>query len=122
MCVPTYYTIYQILEAKEKVGLDAVCWIYYVLVEFLALYAYLVIGLCSGHSGSDEDDEEMDVDAAKEAGEVAQALEVADALGRTSNIAKSKASFDNIGDGLRELDMENYDEEDDGMNPICLSS
>ena len=31
-CVPTYYTIYQILEAKEKVGLDAVCWIYYVLV------------------------------------------------------------------------------------------
>ena len=31
------------------------------LVEFLALYAYLVIGLCSGHSGSDEDDEEMDV-------------------------------------------------------------
>ncbi|GMY22606.1 periodic tryptophan protein 1 like [Fagus crenata] len=68
-----------------------------------------------GHSGSDEDDEEMDVDAAKEAGEVAQALEVADALGRTSNIAKSKTSFDNIGDGLRELDMENYDEEDDGI-------
>ncbi|GMY22608.1 periodic tryptophan protein 1 like [Fagus crenata] len=62
----------------------------------------------------------MDVDAAKEAGEVAQALEVADALGRTSNIAKSKTSFDNIADGLRELDMENYDEEDDGMNPICL--
>ncbi len=79
-----------------------------------------LLGLCSGHSGSDEDDEEMDVDAAKEAGEVAQALEVADALGRTSNIAKSKTSFDNIGDGLRELDMENYDEEDDGMNPICL--
>ncbi|GMY22615.1 periodic tryptophan protein 1 homolog isoform X1 [Fagus crenata] len=69
----------------------------------------------SGHSGSDEDDEEMDVDAAREAGEVAQALEVADALGRTSNIAKSKTSFDNITDGLRELDMENYDEEDDGI-------
>uniref|UniRef100_A0A2N9GNI6 Uncharacterized protein n=1 Tax=Fagus sylvatica TaxID=28930 RepID=A0A2N9GNI6_FAGSY len=35
----------------------------------------------SGHSGSDEDDEEMDVDAAKEAGEVAQALLVKMHLG-----------------------------------------
>ncbi|KAM3708922.1 hypothetical protein ACJW31_02G133300 [Castanea mollissima] len=70
----------------------------------------------SGQSDNEDGDEDMDGDdASNEAGEVAQALEVADALGRPSNTAKSGTSFDSITDGLRELDMENYDEEDDGI-------
>nr|POF27402.1 periodic tryptophan protein 1 like [Quercus suber] len=69
----------------------------------------------NGHSDNEDGDEDMDDGASNEAGEVAQALEVADALGRTSNTAKSGTSFDSITDGLRELDMENYDEEDDGI-------
>lgn len=92
-----------------------------VLVKFLALYTYEVLGLCSGQSDNEDGDEEMDDGASNEAGEVAQALEVADALGRTSNTAKSGTSFDSITDGLRELDMENYDEEDDGIPSPLLS-
>ncbi|KAJ6907192.1 periodic tryptophan protein 1 [Populus alba x Populus x berolinensis] len=64
-------------------------------------------------SGSEEDDQEMDVDAAKQTGEVSQALAVANALGRSSKVNKSETKFDDIADGLQELDMDNYDEEDD---------
>lgn len=86
------------------------------LVKFLALYTYgEALGLCSGDGESEEDDEEMDVDAAKQTDEIACALEVADALGRTSNKAKLATSFDDVTNSLRELDMENYDEEDDGI-------
>ncbi|XP_059460675.1 uncharacterized WD repeat-containing protein C17D11.16-like [Corylus avellana] len=69
----------------------------------------------SGDCESEEDDEEMDVDAAKQTDEIACALEVADALGRTSSSSKLATSFDDVTNGLRELDMENYDEEDDGI-------
>ena len=86
------------------------------LVRFLALYTYgEALGLCSGDCESEEDDEEMDVDAAKQTDEIAYALEVADALGRTSSSAKLATSFDDVTNGLKELDMENYDEEDDGI-------
>ena len=56
----------------------------------------------------------MDVDAAKQTGEVSQALAVANALGRSSKVNKSETKFDDIADGLKELDMDNYDEEEDG--------
>ncbi|GLT53034.1 hypothetical protein SLA2020_263310 [Shorea laevis] len=69
----------------------------------------------SGDGESEEDDEEMDVDAAKQTDEIACALEVADALGRTSNSSKLATSFDDVTNGLKELDMEHYDEEDDGI-------
>lgn len=64
--------------------------------------------LCSGY-GEDEEDEEMDVDAAKDTDEVAHALAAAGALGKTPG-----NNFEDITDGLKELDMEHYDEEDDG--------
>ncbi|KAF9678267.1 hypothetical protein SADUNF_Sadunf07G0017100 [Salix dunnii] len=66
-------------------------------------------------SGSEEGDQEMDVDAAKQTGEVSQALAVANALGRSSKVNKSETKFDDIADGLKELDMDNYDEEEDGI-------
>nr|UUJ75346.1 WD40 transcription factor [Juglans regia] len=69
----------------------------------------------SGDGDSEEDDEDMNVDAAKEADEAAHALEVADALGRTSNNTNSGTGFDDVTNSLRELDMEHYDEEDDGI-------
>ncbi len=69
----------------------------------------------SGGNGSDEDEneeEEMDVDStAKDTDtDVGKALAVAHALGRSSRGKK----IDDIADGLKELDMENYDEEDEG--------
>jgi hypothetical protein len=76
---------------------------------------FYVLGLSSGEdSGSEEDDQEMDVDAAKQTGEVSQALAVANALGRSSKVNKSETKFDDIADGLQELDMDKYDDEEDG--------
>ncbi|XP_061953685.1 uncharacterized protein LOC133676120 [Populus nigra] len=66
-------------------------------------------------SGSEEDDQEMDVDAAKQTGEVSQALAIANALDRSSKVNKSETKFDDIADGLQELDMDNYDDEEDGI-------
>ncbi|KAG5221859.1 periodic tryptophan protein [Salix suchowensis] len=66
-------------------------------------------------SGSEEGDQEMDVDAAKQTGEVSQALAVANALGRSSKVNKSETKLDDIADGLQELDMDKYDEEEDGI-------
>lgn len=53
----------------------------------------------------------MDVEADEEPDEVAQALAAADAIGKSSK----SIGFQDIADGLRELDMDNYDEEDDGI-------
>ncbi|GFZ19666.1 transducin/WD40 repeat-like superfamily protein [Actinidia rufa] len=57
----------------------------------------------------------MDVDAAKQGDEVAHALAAADALGKASKSTSSKSNFEDITGGLRELDMEHYDEEDNGV-------
>ncbi|GMH10507.1 hypothetical protein Nepgr_012348 [Nepenthes gracilis] len=54
----------------------------------------------------EDDDGDMDVDAVKLADEVAHASAAAEVLGKASN---------DITDALRELDMENYDNEDDGI-------
>ena len=71
--------------------------------------------LYSEDNGSEEEDEDMDTEAEKQTGEVAQALSVADALGKTSN-NKSGTQLEDLTDGLKELDMEHYDEEDDGIS------
>ncbi|KAI4308454.1 hypothetical protein L6164_031531 [Bauhinia variegata] len=55
--------------------------------------------------GNSEDD-----DSNKQVDEVAQALSVAEALGK-----KPKDKFDDITDGLKELDMDHYDDEDEGV-------
>ena len=71
--------------------------------------------LYSEDNGSEEEDEDMDTEAEKQTGEVAQALAVADALGKTSK-SKSGTQLEDLTDGLKELDMEHYDEEDDGIS------
>ena len=71
--------------------------------------------LYSEDNGSEEGDEDMDAGAEKQTGEVAQALAVADALGKTSK-SKSGTQLEDLTDGLKELDMEHYDEEDDGIS------
>jgi periodic tryptophan protein 1 len=74
-------------------------------------------------SGSDADDDEdagaMNIDGAEdeaeeieEVDEVAQAKAAAKALGRSSRVV------DDVTDGLRDLNMDAYDDEDDGT---CLS-
>ncbi|VFQ96911.1 unnamed protein product [Cuscuta campestris] len=61
----------------------------------------------------DEDDGDMGSDASEEEDEVAHVLAAADALGMT--LKDTKAEFDGIADALKELDMDNYDDEDDGF-------
>lgn len=57
----------------------------------------------------------MDVDASKKADEVANALSVANALRQTSESQSLNVNFEDITDGLKELDMDNYDEEEAGV-------
>ncbi|XP_008392401.3 uncharacterized protein LOC126599549 [Malus sylvestris] len=70
----------------------------------------------SGDAESEDDDGEMDVETPKQGDQVSQALEVAKALGRAPKVTEPGAKFDDIADGLRELDMEHYDDEDDGID------
>ncbi|XP_076936945.1 uncharacterized protein LOC143604307 [Bidens hawaiensis] len=57
---------------------------------------------------SEEGDEDMNVDASKQSAEIEQALGAANALGGSS--------FPDIADGLRELNMDDYDNEDDAVD------
>lgn len=85
----------------------------YTGIKIRLLQPFNCLVLYSEDNGSEEEDEDMDAEAEKQTGEVAQALAVADALGTTSN-NKSGTQLDDLTDGLKELDMEHYDEEDDG--------
>lgn len=69
----------------------------------------------SGDSDGEEDDENMDAVASEKADEVSTALSAADALGRISKVTKAGSGFEDIADSLRELDMDNYDEEDEDV-------
>lgn len=94
----------------EELGLHC-CFEYYVAAHSVLLMHFF---LCSGDSESEEDDEIMDADAAKQDDTVAHALAAADALGKTPK--NSGTSFLDITDGLKELDMDHYDDEDDGIS------
>lgn len=61
----------------------------------------------------DDEDGDMGSDASEEEDEVSHALTAADALGMT--LKDTKAKSDGIADALKELDMDNYDDEDDGI-------
>ncbi|ESR34434.1 WD REPEATS REGION domain-containing protein [Citrus sinensis] len=64
----------------------------------------------------EDDDEDMEVeDEAKQSDDASQAVAVANALGKTSKSKNSGTKFDDITDGLKELDMDHYDDEDDGV-------
>ncbi|XP_051142730.1 uncharacterized protein LOC127259430 [Andrographis paniculata] len=66
-------------------------------------------------SHSEENDETMNVDDDNdEDDEVARALSTADALGKSSK--SSKLETDGLSDALKDLDMDNYDEDDDGVD------
>ena len=87
---------------------------YYLLTEKIPSGTSDYFGLCSEESENEDHDEDMDADAANQGDEVAHALAAADALGKGSKSTSSKSNFEDITDGLRELDMEHYDEEDNG--------
>ncbi|RXH80957.1 hypothetical protein DVH24_004871 [Malus domestica] len=70
----------------------------------------------SGDAESEDNDGEMDVETPTQGDQVSQALEVAKALGRAPKVTEPGTKFDDIADGLRELDMEHYDDEDDGID------
>lgn len=69
------------------------------LTPFLSLFCN------SDDDESEDEDGDMEVDATKQSGEAA----------KSSKAAVSDAKFNDITDGLRELDMDNYDDEDEGI-------
>lgn len=85
-------------------------------VEFAG--SYMGVMYCNlSREGGDNDNEGNDEDMNFDDDEaVAQALSAADALGKSSK--SSKLEPDSLTDALKELDMDNYDEEDDGMFSI----
>ncbi|ESQ55495.1 hypothetical protein EUTSA_v10024971mg [Eutrema salsugineum] len=65
--------------------------------------------------GSQEDGEEIEEDG-NQISEVDHAKAVAEAFGKSSNSKNaSSMEVDEVAEGLKELDMDNYDEEDDGV-------
>lgn len=76
----------------------------------------LVYTCNSVDGGSDEDEEEIGEDV-DQISEVDRAKAVAEAFGKSSkskNASSLSMELDDVADGLKELDMDNYDEEDDG--------
>ncbi|TYJ96216.1 periodic tryptophan protein 1-like protein [Cucumis melo var. makuwa] len=67
----------------------------------------------SKHSDDEADEEDMDVEDPSDE-EIANALAVAQALGKSSETTNLETKYDDIAEGLKELDMDNYDNEDDG--------
>ncbi|KAK4373629.1 hypothetical protein RND71_009013 [Anisodus tanguticus] len=70
--------------------------------------------------GDDEAEEDMNVDESKgkDDDEVVVALSAADALGKATQVAS--LGTDDITDALKELDMDNYDDDDDGnLSPLA---
>ncbi|XP_073004233.1 uncharacterized WD repeat-containing protein C17D11.16-like [Typha latifolia] len=63
---------------------------------------------------SEEEEEGMDVDTHVDEDEVARAVSAAQALGKNQG-NKSSNDLQNIADSLRELDMDHYDDEDEGI-------
>lgn len=63
-----------------------------------------------------DDEEEEETEDEEENGEVAHAKAVAEEFGKSSKSKNASFSMevDAVDDGLKELDMDNYDEEDDG--------
>lgn len=71
--------------------------------------------MCSEYGHSEDDDEDMGSEDVEQIDEVSQALAVADALGKSSKSKSSGTKLDDIADGLKELDMDRYDDEDEGI-------
>ncbi|KAL8528628.1 hypothetical protein ACS0TY_006173 [Phlomoides rotata] len=64
-------------------------------------------------SENEENDENMNADAFNRDDELARALSAADALGKASKSTKTET--DSLADAMKDLDMDHYDEEDDGV-------
>ena len=81
-----------------------------------------VLFFCSEGS-EDEGDEEMDVEMSKLSEEAAHALAAAKALSQNKGDGSSN-NFQDVTDALGELDMEHYDDEDEGIiiffNFLCF--
>ncbi|CAF2024986.1 unnamed protein product [Brassica napus] len=74
--------------------------------------------MLQGHvDGSHEDEEEEEEEDGDKISEVNHAKAVAKAFGKSSNRKKASISMevDEVADGLKELNMDNYDEEDDDI-------
>uniref|UniRef100_A0A0D6R4C8 Anaphase-promoting complex subunit 4-like WD40 domain-containing protein n=1 Tax=Araucaria cunninghamii TaxID=56994 RepID=A0A0D6R4C8_ARACU len=65
---------------------------------------------------SEEENEGMVVETNKNIDEVAKALAAANAIGSKSAEFPREQNVDDIADGLKELDMDNYDDEDEGID------
>lgn len=65
---------------------------------------------------SEEGDEDMSVDVSKQPAEIEQALGAANAMGKLSIGKAGGSTHTDIADGLDELNMDDYDDEDDAID------
>lgn len=83
-------------------------------IMFLFVYTFLFFVLCREDGENDNDDDKvMDLDASKREDKIAQSLVAADVLGKGSKGRNPETDCTQV--ALEELDMDNYDEEDDGI-------
>lgn len=75
-----------------------------------------VVAESDDNEDSDEENEEMDTETDKNTDAVAKALAAADALGNQSADFQRQRKVDDIANGLKELDMDHYDDEDEGID------
>ena len=84
------------------------------LLEYLTFLG-LLFYICSIGVESEEDEEDMNVDASKQPADIEQALGAASALGKLSIKKAGGSELVDVTDGLDELNMDDYDDEDDGI-------
>lgn len=72
-----------------------------------------MFNFCSEESENEENDENMNDEELDQDDELSHALSAANALGKA--LKTGNPETDCLTEALKELDMDNYDEEDDGM-------
>ncbi|KAG5413418.1 hypothetical protein IGI04_000985 [Brassica rapa subsp. trilocularis] len=72
------------------------------------------VGSVDGSNEDGEDIEEEEEEDGDQISEVERAKAVAEAFGKSSNSKSSSMEVDEVAAAMKELDMDNYDEEDDG--------
>ena len=116
---PSKEEIKELIESGAFVGRWIVLFFFFVYVtEEMSRLWYEIGFTCNSVDGSNEDGEDIEEEEEEEDGdqisEVDRAKAVAEAFGKSSNSKSSSMEVDEVAAAMKELDMDNYDEEDDG--------
>lgn len=85
--------------------------------EYLSCWCLFLFDGCSIDVESEEEYEDMNVDVSElDPAEIEQALGAANAFGKGLTRKAGGFNFNDVDDGLDELNMDDYDDEDDGIS------